>query len=821
MKRLVTLLVAILLFSWLSLPALTANADSTNLIANPSAETLSSGNPTNWAPDTWGTSTTTLAPTNDAHSGTEALSVITTSRSSGDAKWIPDAASVTAGQTYTYTDYSKATVPTQLVAAYVDANSTVTYAYLGSVAASTAWQLNTVDLTVPAGGVSVRVLHILPTAGTLITDDFSLTAQTPPVILPPPTSGNLIANPSMETANGPTPANWQTNNWGTNVSNFSYVINDGHTGTGSAKVQITSYTSGDAKWYFNPVNVQPSTQYTFSDFYKATIGSSLVARYDDGSGNYTYATLASPATASSWTQTSVTFTTPSNAKYVTVFHLIAGVGTLQTDDASLTLSSQSTSPTISITSPQNGATVSGSVVVTTTPNSANGISSVQLQLDGANLGSPVTSAPYQFTWNTATTINGSHTLTAILTPTSGSPVTSTVVQVTVNNTAPGSNLIPNASLETPNSSNSKLPLSWQSGKWGTNSTTFSYLTTSGHAGTHSIKAQITSYTNGAAYWHTTSGQPVTGGQLYSYKDYFKSNIPSEIDATYTMADGSQQDVYLDTAFASPNSWTKFEIQFTAPANAVSVIIYHDIYSVGYVQTDDYSLTQFSYQGFNRALVSITADDGFDNYYTNALPILQKYNLPSTAYVISGYIDATSDGYLSLAHLKALQAAGVEIGSHSVTHPNLSTLNATQQDNELKNSQATLQKDLGVPIADYAAPYGAYNQQIVTDAAKYYQTYRGVQSGYNAINNFDPLNLRVQDITSSTTLADVQGWLAEAAATNTWLILVYHQVNPSPSAGEYNTVPSDFDAQMDAVKNSGLAVETVAQAFKEVSSQLGK
>jgi hypothetical protein len=127
----------------------------------------------------------------------------------------------------------------------------------------------------------------------------------------------------------------------------------------------------------------------------------------------------------------------------------------------------------------------------------------------------------------------------------------------------------------------------------------------------------------------------------------------------------------------------------------------------------------------------------------------------------------------------------------------------------------------VPIADYAAPYGAYNQQIVTDAAKYYQTYRGVQSGYNAINNFDPLNLRVQDITSSTTLADVQGWLAEAAATNTWLILVYHQVNPSPSAGEYNTVPSDFDAQMDAVKNSGLAVETVAQAFKEVSSQLGK
>jgi hypothetical protein len=163
-------------------------------------------------------------------------------------------------------------------------------------------------------------------------------------------------------------------------------------------------------------------------------------------------------------------------------------------------------------------------------------------------------------------------------------------------------------------------------------------------------------------------------------------------------------------------------------------------------------------------------------------------------------------------------AGVEIGSHSVDHPDLTTLTAAQQDAELKNSQLTLQQLLGVPITDYAAPYGAYNQQVVTDAQKYYQTYRTTQPGFNAKNNFNPMSLQVQNITSSTTVANVQGWLQEAAATNTWLILVYHEVSNTPIDATYNTLPSDFDAQMAAVKNSGIAVETMAQAMSEIKSQ---
>lgn len=820
MRRIISILLAMaflgasLLPTWLS----RAQADAVNLIANPSVETTDvSGNPTNWTPNDWGTSTTNLTVSSDAHTGNKALSVVTTSRTDGDAKWMPDPVAVSAGQTYTYSDYSKATVPTQLDAVYTDASGNVSYNYLETVQSSSNWQQTTVNLTVPANEVEVAIWHILPTAGSLTTDDFSLTAQSQ-VQTPPPTGSNMIANPSMETANGSAPAGWQTDNWGTNSSNFSYVTNDAHTGSASAKVQITSYTDGDAKWFFSPVAVQPNTQYTFTDWYKSTIASSLVVRFDDGTGSYTYVEPTAPAAASDWTQATATFTTPANAKYVTVLHLIAGVGTLQTDDASLTSGIVSgPAPTaLTISAPSNGATVSGGVQVSLTPNQQSGIASIQMQLDGQNLGGPVTAAPWQFSWNTATVLNGSHSLGALLTTTDGKTITAPSVTVKVTNTAATGNLITNPSFETADAANSQTPSDWKTGGWGANTASYSYVN-NGHTGSRSTEVQISSWTNGSAYWMPTAAVPVTAGQMYDFSDYYKANTGSELDATFIMADGSQQYMYLGTAFDSPNSWTKYDIQFSAPAGAVSVVLYHDIYSVGYLQTDDFSLTPFKYQGFKRALVSITDDDGFANFYANGLPVLKKYGLKSTDYIISSYLDQPL--YMTSAQVKALHTAGMEIGSHSVDHPDLTAMTAAQQDAELKNSQSTLQKLLGVKVNDYAAPYGAFSNEVTTDAAKYYQTYRTTLPGYNGKNNFNAMNLYVQNVTSTTTTADIQGWLQEAKATNTWLVLVYHEVSTTPTDTVDGISPANFDAQMAAVKNSGIVTKTVAQAMTEIKPQL--
>src|SRR5204862_352822 len=92
-----------------------------------------------------------------------------------------------------------------------------------------------------------------------------------------------------------------------------------------------------------------------------------------------------------------------------------------------------TPPTVSITAPANGATVSGPVSVTATASDNVGVAGVQFFLDGAALGAGDTSAPYVVSWDTTTTTNGSHTLTARARDAAGNATTSAAVSITVAN----------------------------------------------------------------------------------------------------------------------------------------------------------------------------------------------------------------------------------------------------------------------------------------------------------------------------------------------------------------------------------------------------
>jgi endonuclease YncB( thermonuclease family) len=93
-------------------------------------------------------------------------------------------------------------------------------------------------------------------------------------------------------------------------------------------------------------------------------------------------------------------------------------------------------PTVSLTAPATGATVSGSTVTVLANASASvGIAGVQFKLDSSNLGSEVTSAPYVMSWNTTLAPNGAHALTAVARDIAGISLASAAVNVTVNNTA--------------------------------------------------------------------------------------------------------------------------------------------------------------------------------------------------------------------------------------------------------------------------------------------------------------------------------------------------------------------------------------------------
>ena len=229
---------------------------------------------------------------------------------------------------------------------------------------------------------------------------------------------NLIANSSVETANTTNtslPQNWNEGNWGTNNVTFSYPTT-GHTGR-SVEVQMNSYTSGDAKWYFDPVAVTAGSSYIYNDYYQSSVPTEVVAQYQTSSGALSYQDVGSAPAASTWAQYSYNFAVPTGITAMTVFHLIQSVGTLQTDDFSLTAASAVVAPTASITAPAANASLSGTVTIAANAADSTGIKNVQFELDNQPLGSPVTVSPYQTSWNTTGVSNGTHSLTAIATNT--------------------------------------------------------------------------------------------------------------------------------------------------------------------------------------------------------------------------------------------------------------------------------------------------------------------------------------------------------------------------------------------------------------------
>ncbi|HXU11693.1 MAG TPA: Ig-like domain-containing protein, partial [Candidatus Binatia bacterium] len=108
-----------------------------------------------------------------------------------------------------------------------------------------------------------------------------------------------------------------------------------------------------------------------------------------------------------------------------------------------------TPPTVSITSPASGATVSGTTTVSASASDDVGVSGVQFFVDGSVVGSEDTTSPYSVAWNTTAVSNGSHSLTARARDSAGNQTTSAAVTVTVSNAPPADTTPPTVSITSP------------------------------------------------------------------------------------------------------------------------------------------------------------------------------------------------------------------------------------------------------------------------------------------------------------------------------------------------------------------------------------
>jgi peptidoglycan/xylan/chitin deacetylase (PgdA/CDA1 family) len=429
-------------------------------------------------------------------------------------------------------------------------------------------------------------------------------AVTAPQVQPAAPGTNAVVNPSLETAdqyNSGLPYCWQAATSGTNDASFSETSN-AHTGSVAESVTINSYTSGDAKLVTRQDLGECAPQavagdsYVASGWYQSTAPTRFVFWYRDTNGGWHYwAQSPQFAASSSWTQaTWATPALPADATALSFGMNIQAVGTLTTDDYSLADSGgPPTSPSVSLTSPSPGATLTGPVTFSASASSSLGIARVDYLVNGAVVATS-SSPPYTATWDSSTVGDGPVTVTARATDVGGNQTTSAPVSATMSNAASrGGNMLANASLET--SSNGTSPDCWQPSGTGTNTAAWS-RTSNAQSGNWAENVTITSYTSGDRKMITSQAAGacsprVSPGSTYNLSGWYESNQPARVIVYYQNASGNWVWWAQSPQFPVSSGWALASWTTPAvPAGATALSFGINLAGVGSLTTDSYTMT---------------------------------------------------------------------------------------------------------------------------------------------------------------------------------------------------------------------------------------
>ncbi|HET8580887.1 MAG TPA: polysaccharide deacetylase family protein [Candidatus Paceibacterota bacterium] len=527
---------------------------------------------------------------------------------------------------------------------------------------------------------------------------------------------NLIQNPSLEAAQtGGLPAHWHRGGYGTNIRTLAYPAAPAHSGSDAASVSITSYGNGDAKWYPDQVAVQGGASYRFSDFYTGTVPSEVDVQVTHANGSITYIVLGKPAASrGGYAQFAATFTAPLDARSVTIFHVIAQVGSLTVDDYSLQ-------------------------------------------------------------------------------------------QVTATDTG----LIRNGGFEQAGSDG--LPLHWHKGSWGSNSAAFAYPVPGAGSAGSGARVTVSGYGSGDAKWYFDPISLAPG--IYTYSDQYAATVPSYLTVQLHHSNGTY--TYEDIGvLPAASGYTRASADFVVTSDVVDVTVFHLIKQNGDLRIDNASIVKNQASGiFQNGAVTLTFDNGWLSHYTVVTPKLKSLGLTGTFYIITHEIaDNGYPGFVSKAQIKQMYADGMEIGSHTQTHPHLTQLSAAQQKQEIDGSKQDLLA-LGVGAVDsFAYPFGEYDTTSTSLVEAEYGNARSTNTGY-ATPDADRYHLPRLVVLNSTTPAQIESWIDEAAKDHVWLIIEFHQVDTSGE--QYAITPSDFNTVADYLKQKGIPVVSITDGAKSL------
>jgi hypothetical protein len=323
------------------------------------------------------------------------------------------------------------------------------------------------------------------------------------------------------------------------------------------------------------------------------------------------------------------------------------------DNTFVTPTIDTTPPTVQLTAPSDGAIVSGTTVISAQASDNTGVTGVQFLLDGQNLGAVIASAPYNLTWNSTTTSNGTHTLSALAYDAAGNAGAATTKTITVNNQA---SVAPAIDPSTPAATavQNNVPLT-TSPSFSPPATTVIYAVFSMDSA--SYNGHITSVNA-----ITTTGAPITWHLLGRNNNYsstaggflevwwaYNPTAQTNITATATFSQntknvappvGDFQILVMDNAAADQSTaawnanWLLTSIGNTPSVNITTTKANSQVFSV----FDNWNNSQTPLPGANQSIQSIVLNPtDVDGYW------LQSQNTPTAAAGTAVTMNATDPG----------------------------------------------------------------------------------------------------------------------------------------------------------------------------------
>jgi len=209
------------------------------------------------------------------------------------------------------------------------------------------------------------------------------------------------------------------------------------------------------------------------------------------------------------------------------------------------------------------------------------------------------------------------------------------------------------------------------------------------------------------------------------------------------------------------------------------------------------------------MISFAFDDGWKNHISVAVPILNKYNIKGTFYVMSRppkSMMKEREGRLSFEDCKTIEREGHEIGSHSRSHKNL-VLWFWKAKKEIFVSKKEFESN-GITMHTFAYPYGWANSYV----AKLVK--RAGFIGARAYIRHTPKNqelkkylLPTKAVVRHTTFEIIKNWIDQAIERKEWLILTFHDIRTDPYF--FDTTPKILEEVCTYVSERKIATCTIA------------